>query len=277
MHLRALLFDLGDTIMLEETEVKDAGETTLRAALVPGIADALRALRVAGYPLALVADTRPLTPVNVLGQHGLLNLFDTLAISELVGVSKPDPAIFRAALDALGITPHEYSRVVMVGNNLERDVAGANRLGLVSVFYYLNDRRRTQPEAADEVPCYTVRTPAELTELISSLEEAAEMSFITREAKGLTKCLVEAGIDPSRLRVHISAVPPGSSSHPPHTHDAVEAFYIFEGRASVLVEGEHHELGPNEVMILDASRPHGMSNAGDTTLRYMVIISENRQ
>lgn len=171
VRLAALLFDLGDTIMVEETEVKDAEETTLRAELVPGMAEALRDFKAAGHRLALVADSRPLTPENVLRQHGLYELFDALAISEVIGVSKPDPGIFRAALDALGIPEAEYGRVAMVGNNLERDVAGANRLGLISIFYRLNDRRRTQPIAADEVPCYTVSSAAELRELIAWLDE----------------------------------------------------------------------------------------------------------
>lgn len=171
MKLRALLFDLGDTIMLEETEVKDADETTLRAELTPGMAEALHALKAAGHRLALVADSRPETPPNVLRQHGLYDLFDHLAISEVVGATKPDPRIFRAALDALGIPAEEYGRVVMVGNNLERDVVGANRLGLISVFYHLNERRRTQPCTADETPQHTVATPAELCALIARLNE----------------------------------------------------------------------------------------------------------
>jgi hypothetical protein len=41
-HLSALLFDLGDTIIIEESEVKDAEETTRQADLVPGMAEALR-------------------------------------------------------------------------------------------------------------------------------------------------------------------------------------------------------------------------------------------
>jgi len=169
--LAALLLDLGDTIMLEETEVKDAGATTLRAELAPGMAEALRAFKAEGHRLALVADSRPGTPENVLRQHGLLGLFDVLAISEVVGASKPDPAIFRTALDALEIPGADYGRVVMVGNNLERDIAGANRLGLISIFFHLNDRRRTQPAEPDEVPCYTVASAAELRGLIDCLNK----------------------------------------------------------------------------------------------------------
>ena len=169
-HLSALLFDLGDTIVVEESEVKDAGETTLQADLIPGMAEALRHFKARGLQLALVADSRPDTPLNVLRQHGLYNLFDTLAISEVVGAIKPDPYIFRVALDALGIAEGDYGRVVMVGNNLERDIAGANRLGLISVFFHWNDRRRSQPLAEDEHPQYTVASASELIALIKRLD-----------------------------------------------------------------------------------------------------------
>lgn len=165
----ALLFDLGDTLMIEESELKDAEGTTLRADLIPGMAEALRQFKAQGYPLALVADSRPNTPVNVLRQHGLYDLFDYVAISEVVGVSKPDPLIFRAALDALGISGSDYGQVVMVGNNLERDVAGANRLGLISVFFHWNDRRRSQPFTEEEEPQYSVSSAEELASLVVSL------------------------------------------------------------------------------------------------------------
>jgi HAD superfamily hydrolase (TIGR01549 family) len=173
LYLSALLFDLGDTIMLEETEIKDDQGTTLRAELVPGMAEALRRLKTQGHRLALVADTRPDTPANVLRQHGLYDLFDAFAISEIVGASKPDPRILHAALDTLGIAARDYGRVVMVGNNLERDVVGANRLGLISVFIHINERRRTQPLTEDEAPRYAVTSAHELVALIERLDRDA--------------------------------------------------------------------------------------------------------
>jgi len=165
------LFDLGDTLMIEESEVKDAEGTTLRADLIPGVAEAVRGLKDQGYQLALVADSRPHTPPNVLRQHGLLELFDYLAISEVVGATKPDAQIFNSALDALGIAPTDYHRVVMVGNNLERDVVGANRLGLISVFFHWNDRRRSEPQTEQEEPGHTVTSVAELVALIERLDK----------------------------------------------------------------------------------------------------------
>jgi HAD superfamily hydrolase (TIGR01549 family) len=169
-YLAALLFDLGDTIMLEETEVKDDQEITLQAELIPGMAEALRQFKAQGHRLALVADARPDTPPNVLRQHDLGDLFDALVISEVVGASKPDPRIFGAALDALGIAAGDYGRVVMVGNNLERDIVGANRLGLISVFFHVNERRRTHPLADDEIPRHTVTSARELVALIERLD-----------------------------------------------------------------------------------------------------------
>ena len=175
-NLAALFFDLGDTLMIEESEEKDEEGTTRRADLVPGAADMLLRLRQLGYPLALVADSRPLTPPNVLRQHGLYDLFSYLSISEVVGVSKPDPRIFTVALDALHIPQSQYGSVVMVGNNLERDIAGANRLGLISVFLHWNDRRRAVPLTTDEQPGYTVHSIAELAQVIERLDKAAPMS-----------------------------------------------------------------------------------------------------
>jgi HAD superfamily hydrolase (TIGR01549 family) len=173
LYLAALLFDLGDTILLEETEVKDDQGTTLRAELIPGMAEALRQFKTQGHRLALVADARPDTPPNVLRQHGLYDLFDGFAISEVVGATKPDPRIFGVALDALGIAAGDYCRVVMVGNNLERDVVGANRLGLISVFFYVNERRRTRPLTDNEIPRYTVTSAHELIALIERLDRHA--------------------------------------------------------------------------------------------------------
>jgi len=165
----ALLFDLGDTLMVEESEVKDAEGTTLRADLIPGMAEALRWFKEQGYGLALVADSRPNTPINVLQQHGLHHLFDYLAISEVVGVEKPAAPIFQVALEALHIPGSDYDRVAMVGNNLERDVVGANRLGLISIFFHGNDRRRSQPLTAEEEPRYKVSSAQELVSLITHL------------------------------------------------------------------------------------------------------------
>lgn len=165
-----ILLDCGDTLVDEGTEVKDERGATLTAEMIPGAERALACLKRRGYRMALVADGYVDTFRNVLGPRGLWDLFEARSISEEVGAEKPDPAMFTRALDSMGIGPDEYYRVAMVGNNLERDVAGANRLGLVSVWMDWAPRRRKVPLRPDEEPRFRIASPAELPRLIASLE-----------------------------------------------------------------------------------------------------------
>ena len=100
------------------------------------------------------------------------------------------------------------------------------------------------------------------------------MKFSPVQVKGLAKCLVAEGLDPQRLRLHITEVEAGSRSHAAHTHTGIEVFYMLEGHSTVEVEDEQYTLGPNEAIVVDASRPHGIFNAGSTRMRYLVIISQ---
>jgi HAD superfamily hydrolase (TIGR01549 family) len=169
-RIHTVLLDSGDTIVDEATEIKDWRGATLRAALIPGAAEMVRALSDRGYRIGLVADGPADTFRNVLTQHGLIDLFDTMAISEEVGVCKPDPRMFRTALDALGVPESDYGRVVMVGNHLGRDIKGANGLGLVSVQLRWSPRRSKVPADSSETPAYTIDTPMELLGLLDRLE-----------------------------------------------------------------------------------------------------------
>jgi HAD superfamily hydrolase (TIGR01549 family) len=169
--LLAIFFDCGDTIVDEGTEIKDERQATLRAELIPGAAEAVVRLHEAGYRLGLVADGPMATFQNVLGAYGLLSRFSVQAISEVVGVEKPHPAMFETALDALGIQPEEYGRVVMIGNNLERDIAGANALGMISVWLSWSSRRSKVPQNDLEVPDYEITLPEHFPALIHQIEE----------------------------------------------------------------------------------------------------------
>lgn len=182
-HLRAVFMDLGDVIMQETTEQKDADGVTLQAELVPGMADVIQTIKDRGIPLALVADTRHGTAVNVLKQHGLTEFFPVQAISEDLGVRKPHPKMFDYALKGLGITDADKERVVMVGNNLARDIEGAARTGMKSIWFHWNDRYPTEPEGIWQRPDYTVHSAQELLDRIVALDEGdQERSFVAQAA-----------------------------------------------------------------------------------------------
>jgi FMN phosphatase YigB (HAD superfamily) len=172
MKIKAVLFDLGDTIMDEESEIKDNTSTTLKADLVHNMDKALRRLKTRGYLLALVADTKTGTYRNVLRQHGLYDLFDAFAISDEIGLEKPNPQIFIKALNALKIPPKDFGRVIMVGNNLKRDIHGANKLGLISIWLHWNDRYPVIPSDSFEKPSFIVHSADELLKCIESLEKS---------------------------------------------------------------------------------------------------------
>lgn len=169
MGLAAILFDLGDCIMREETEEKIDG-VTQRAELVPGMAELLQNLRRQGNRLGLVADTRIGTYQNVLRQHGLYELFEAFAISDEVGAEKPDRRMFVHALEALIIPETDWGRVAMVGNNLARDIRGANALGLISIWMVWNPDYPTVPAGPEETPDYQVGTADQLGRLLAALD-----------------------------------------------------------------------------------------------------------
>jgi len=169
-QILAICFDFGDTLDDQGTEVKDETLTTHRAELIPGVADLIPELHRRGYPLAVVSNGPVGSIPNVLGQHGILDLFGVCAISEGLGIEKPDPRIFRYALDHLGVPADKNGRTIMVGNDLAADVAGANGLGMISVWLDWAPRHRKTPSGGLEMPRYTIRQPLELLPVIDDLE-----------------------------------------------------------------------------------------------------------
>ena len=170
-NILAICLDCGDTLVDEATEVKTPAGVSLRADLIPGADELMRELKQRGYPLALVADGFSDSFINNLGPSGIYNLFDVYAISEQLHVEKPHPDIFHHALKLLHIEPRQYGKVLMIGNNLERDIKGANQLGLISVWLDWAPRRSKIPADASEVPQYTIKMPLELLSTIDQIEQ----------------------------------------------------------------------------------------------------------
>ena len=167
----ALYFDFGDTLIDQATEVKDESFTTLQAELIPGAAELLHELKRRGYRLGLVSNGPVGSIPNVLGPCGLYELFDVLAVSQGLGVDKPDARIFRYALDHMGIPESEYERTIMIGNDLAADVAGANAMGMISVWLDWAPRHRKTPTSEAEIPHHTIAEPMALLSLLEELEQ----------------------------------------------------------------------------------------------------------
>jgi putative hydrolase of the HAD superfamily len=97
-------------------------------ALFPDALDCLRALRARGLPLALVTNGDAREQRFKIERHDLARFFDAIVIEGELGRGKPEAEAYGTALDALGVAPGPD--VWMVGDHLEFDVAGPQRLGL---------------------------------------------------------------------------------------------------------------------------------------------------
>ena len=175
MNKKLIIFtDSGDTIIDEATQVYDGRHIVQEAKFIPEADKVLRQLHEEGYTIALVADGEWDSFQNVYRRTGLDDCFDAWVVSEVVGQQKPAPIMFETAFEKLHLTDADRSRVVMIGNNLKKDIAGANRQGLTSVWLDWSPRYFHRVEEPDWQPDYTVHTPLELLELIHRLEAELE-------------------------------------------------------------------------------------------------------
>lgn len=79
----------------------------------------------AKYPMVLVTNFYG-NMHTVLEEFGLSHLFKDVIESSVVGVRKPDPAIFRLGVKALGLEPSE---TIMIGDSEEKDILPAASIG----------------------------------------------------------------------------------------------------------------------------------------------------
>jgi HAD superfamily hydrolase (TIGR01662 family) len=102
----------------------------------------LTELRKRGYGLGLITNRENVDHFyELLDQLELGPYFDLTLASGEVGIHKPEPGIFHAALERMNATPGES---IYVGDNYWADVIGAQRAGVTPV---LLDPQRLFPEA----------------------------------------------------------------------------------------------------------------------------------
>ncbi|MBW3534664.1 MAG: HAD-IA family hydrolase [Gemmatimonadetes bacterium] len=94
-----------------------------------GTEEALVAVREAGYRLGVVSNADGRVEA-LLEDRGLASLVEFVLDSHVVGVSKPDPRIFRMGVERLGLPADE---VLYVGDLYAVDVLGARAAGLRTV------------------------------------------------------------------------------------------------------------------------------------------------
>ena len=126
----------------------------------PGVEEAVRALH-GRYKLGVIANQHEGT-VRRLAERKLGVYFDLVIGSAEAGVRKPDPAIFRLALDKAGV---RASEAAMVGDRIDNDVRPARALGMKTVHVRQGGSGRQRPRSAEETPDATVESIADVAAL----------------------------------------------------------------------------------------------------------------
>ena len=126
--------------------------------LFPDALACLTELRRRGIPLALVTNGDAGQQRDKIERHDLARFFDEIVIEGEFGAGKPDEAVYRHALGALGMTPGD---ALMVGDHLEFDVGAPQRLGLTGV--WMDRSGLGLPQGSAVQPHRIIRSLDELT------------------------------------------------------------------------------------------------------------------
>ena len=118
---------LCERIADEMTEQKEA-----QMRPVAGCFETLAALRERGHRLALLTNGCSTFQRRKLARFRLEPLFELILIEGELGYGKPDRRVFEAALRHFDV---RVAEACMVGDNLDADVAGAQALGIQSIWF----------------------------------------------------------------------------------------------------------------------------------------------
>lgn len=151
---------------------------------LPGMAEVVPEL-ARRYRLGIIAN-QPREVEPLLEERGLLPYFEVRAVSDVLGLEKPDPRIFLWALEQAGVEPGE---ALMIGDRVDNDIRPARALGMRTLWLRVGWEDRAwepadefeehyarslrvhnfsdlEPSTPDEQPDLIARSPRELAALL---------------------------------------------------------------------------------------------------------------
>lgn len=127
--------------------------------LFPETGEVLAFLKARGYRLGVISDTFP-SLEDSLKALGIAGYFDSFTASSIVGAGKPDPRIFNAAMESLGVRSDESIFV----DDCKEEADGAREQGFTA--FHL-DRKRSAPDWA----AWTVGNLGHVVEFLRAEDE----------------------------------------------------------------------------------------------------------
>ena len=105
------------------------------------------------YKLGIIANQLPGLEER-LKDFGILDYFSAIFSSAEFGLAKPDPAIFRLALQKTNCLPHQ---AIMIGDRLDNDIVPAKRIGMKTIWIKQGFSRLAQVKNLEERADWTVK------------------------------------------------------------------------------------------------------------------------
>jgi len=121
-------------------------------------------LKSKDYKIGLITNGKELKQWEKLVRLGLYPFFDDVVTSESVGVEKPNPEIYKIAMDRLDVTA---GTSVMIGNSFDTDIMGAYNAGIQSMI--INSEITPEQQKFIDEKGYNVRKLSSLIDLMNIL------------------------------------------------------------------------------------------------------------
>ncbi len=112
------------------------------------------------HRLAIITNGLTMVQTRRVRQSVVAHYFETIVISEEIGLSKPQPDIFSHTLSL--IDPVKKSKILMIGDGLSSDILGGNNFGIDTCWY----NPLSKPNTTKAVPTYEIQSLFDLYTIV---------------------------------------------------------------------------------------------------------------
>ncbi len=116
--------------------------------VVDGGYEVIRELKKRGFRLGIISNLIGECEIgDWLRKDGLEEVFDTVVLSSICHIRKPDPEMYYMGCRDLGLAPSECASVA---DNLSRDITGAKRAGIGANILFISPEKLAKKTLTDE-------------------------------------------------------------------------------------------------------------------------------
>jgi len=128
----------------------------------PNLISMLEELKSMSLNLGMITNGKGHFQMDNLKALGIEKYFDAILVSEWEGIKKPNPHIFKTALEKLNVSPQES---IYVGDHPENDVKAARDAGMIGVWMRNSNRDNIETD-------FSIQDLAELPVIIKNLNKS---------------------------------------------------------------------------------------------------------